>query len=82
MQSTSIINTREDLDSLQTENPAEHAAFMQYLKGSMTRKQDVAEYPADYNQPDYAGDKIDPVWQDVEDLSTITRFGFTKSDFK
>ncbi len=54
---------------------------MAFLKGSITRKQDSSVYPADYNQPDYAGDKIEPVWQDVEDLSTIERFGFTKADF-
>jgi len=81
MQSTSVINTREDLDSLKESNPAEHANFMAFLKGSMTRKQDVATYPADYNQPDYAGGKIEPVWEDVEDLTTIERFGFTKADF-
>lgn len=80
MQST-VINTRADLDILKDTNPAAHAQFMEYLKGSMTRKQDMAVYPADYNQPDYAGDKINPVWQDVEDLSTIERFGFTKADF-
>lgn len=81
MQSTSVINTREDLDSLKESNPAEHANFMAFLKGSMTRKQDVAVYPEGYNQPDYEGDKIEPQWKDVEDLSTIERFGFTKSDF-
>ena len=81
MQSTSVINTREDLDALKESNPTEYANFMEFLKGSMTRKQDAAIYPADYNQPDYAGDKIEPDWQDVEDLSTIERFGFTKADF-
>lgn len=81
MQSTSVINTREDLEILKESNPTEYANFMAYLKGSLTRKQDVAVYPPEYNQPDYAGDKIDPVWQDVEDPSTIERFGFTKSDF-
>lgn len=81
MQSTSIINTRSDLDTLKTADPIAHAKFMEYLKGSMTRKQDAAVYPPEYNQPDYAGAKVDPVWQDVEDLSTIERFGFTKADF-
>lgn len=80
MQST-VINTRADLDILKDANPAAHAQFMEYLKGSMTRKQDTAIYPADYSQPDYVGDKIEPVWHDVEDLSTIERFGFTKADF-
>ena len=81
MQSTSVINTREDLEILKESNPAEYANFMDYLKGSMTRKQDVAVYPEGYNQPDYEGDKIKAQWKDVEDLSTIERFGFTKSDF-
>lgn len=81
MQSTSVINTREDLDALQETSPVEYTNFMEFLKGSMTRKQDVAAYPEGYNQPDYAGDKIEPVWQDVEDLSTIERFGFQKADF-
>ena len=59
----------------------EHEAFMQMLKGSMTRKQDVQVYPEGYNQPDYQGEKLNPIWQDVEDLSIISRFGFTKADF-
>ena len=28
------------------------------------------------------GDPIDPVWVDVEDLSTIEQFGFIKADFE
>ena len=76
-----VINTREDLDLLKTENPEQYAEFMAYLKGSMTRQQDTAVYPDNYNQPDYAGDKIDPIWKTVEDLSTIKRFGFKKTDF-
>jgi hypothetical protein len=75
-----IINSREDLDAL-VGTPA-HAEFMAYLKGSMTRKQDVAVRPEGYGQHDYEGEVIEPVWEDVEDLSTITRFGFTKADFK
>lgn len=81
MTSLSVINTREDLDAIKDSNPSEHAKFMDYLKGSMTRKQNVAVYPEGYNTPDYDGDKIEPQWKDVEDLSTIERFGFTKSDF-
>jgi hypothetical protein len=37
--------------------------------------------PDNYNDPDYEGDTIDPDWIDVEDLSTIERFGFSKEDF-
>lgn len=78
--SKTIINTREDLDSIA--GTAEHAEFMVSLKGSMTRKQDVAVRPDGYGQPGYEGEVIPPVWEDVEDLSTIQRFGFTKADFE
>ena len=74
-----VINTRSDLDAIA--NTPEHAEFMQYLKGSMTHKVDVAVRPDDYNKPDYAGAEIPPIWEDREDLSTITRFGFKKKDF-
>jgi hypothetical protein len=74
-----VINTRADLDAV--EGTAEHAEFMQALKGTMTRKQDVQVYPDGYNLPDYDGEKLEPIWEDVEDLSTIERFGFTKADF-
>lgn len=73
------INTREDLDAIQ--GTPEHAEFMQFLKGTMTRSQNIAEYPADYNEPNYDGEAIEPIWEQVEDLSTIERFGFSKSDF-
>jgi hypothetical protein len=75
-----IINTREDLEA--AKGTPEHDEFMQALKGSMTRKQDVAVRPDNYNDPDYDGPEILPVWEDVEDLSTIKRFGFTKADFE
>lgn len=75
-----VINTRADLDAIQ--GTPEHAEFMASLKGSMTRKQDAQVYPDGYNQPDYEGPKLDPIWVDVEDLSTIERFGFSKVDFK
>lgn len=74
-----IINTREDLDAVQG-TPA-YDTFMAYLKGSMSRKQNTAVYPEGYGQPGYTGATIDPVWVDIEDLSTIERFGFTKADF-
>lgn len=74
-----VINTREDLDAII--GTPEHDEFMKSLKGSMTRKQDVAVRPDGYVQPGYEGETIAPVWDDVEDLSTIERFGFEKSDF-
>jgi hypothetical protein len=78
--SKTTINTRADLDSLL--GTTAHAEFMAKLKGSMTRKQDVAVRPDNYSQPEYRGEVISPVWQDVEDLSTIEKFEFTKSDFE
>ena len=75
-----IINTREDLDAIA--GTPEHEQFMQILKGSMTRKQNIQVYPEGYNQPDYQGEKLEPIWEDVEDLSMIERFGFTKADFE
>jgi len=80
MQSKPVINTREDLDAIA--GTQQHADFMAALKGSMTRKENQAEYPENYNDPDYDGDPIDPVWVEVEDLSTIERFGFSKADFE
>lgn len=75
-----VINTREDLDALK--GTKEYDDFMQILKGSMLRKQDIQVYPEGYNQPDYQGEKLLPIWEEIEDLSIITRFGFTKADFK
>ena len=75
-----IINTRADLDALA--GTPEHAEFMRFLKGSMTRKQNVQTYPDGYGQPGYEGEPLDPIWQDVTDLSTITAFGFVPADFE
>ena len=75
-----VINTREDLDALI--GTKEYDDFMQILKGSMTKRIDVQVYPDGYNQPDYAGEKLSPIWEDVEDLSIISRFDFKKADFK
>ena len=75
-----VINTRADLDSIA--GTKQHDEFMELLKGSMTRKEDVADYPDNYHEPDYDGPKVEPVWHDVEDLSLIHRFGFTKADFE
>jgi hypothetical protein len=78
--SKTVINTREDLDAIA--GTPEHAEFMEFLKGSMTRKQDVAVRPEGYGQQGYEGEVIPPVWADVEDLATIQRFGFQKGDFQ
>ncbi len=75
-----IINTRADLDSI-TGTP-EHEAFIRKLAGSMTYRQDTQTYPENYGQPDYTGEQLEPVWQDVEDLSTIERFGYTRQEIE
>jgi len=77
--SKTVINTRADLDAIA--GTPEHAEFMSFLKGSMTRKQDTAVRPENYGKPEYEGEVIAPIWKDVEDLSTIKMFGFTKKDF-
>ena len=77
--SNTVINTREDLNAIV--GSEEHSEFMRYLKGSMTRKQDVQAYPEGYGQPGYEGETLEPIWQDVEDLNTIEKFGFEKTDF-
>jgi hypothetical protein len=74
------INTRKDLDKIQ--GTTEHTEFMNLLKGSITRKQDTQTYPDNYNEPNYDGEKLEPIWTDIEDLSTIERFEFTKEDFE
>lgn len=74
-----IINSRADLDILQ--GTPEHTEFMNFLKGSMSRKQNVQTYPENYNEPEYPGPTLEPIWENVEDLTTITLFGFTKQDF-
>lgn len=73
-----IINSRADLDAIQ--GTPEHTQFMGALRGSITRREDQAEYPENYGMPDYDGTPVDPVWVDVEDLSTIEHFGFTKEE--
>lgn len=75
-----IINTRKDLDALI--GTSEYEEFIKILKGSIVRKQDIAVRPNNYNQPDYDGDAIEPIWSNVEDLSVITRFGFTKEELQ
>jgi len=55
---------------------------MTQLKGSMTRRENHAEYPEGYNEPGYDGPVVEPVWVDVLNLDLIARFGFTEADFE
>ena len=74
------INTRDDLDALA--GTPEHAEFMAYLKGTITRRVDQATYPQDYDHTKKSGDMgyVAPDWHEVEDLQVIERFGFTKAE--
>lgn len=80
LNSNKTINTREDLDA--TIGTPAYDEFMQRLAGSMTRKEDKATYPSDYSQIGHDGPPIEPVWADIEDLSTIERFGFTRDEIE
>lgn len=73
-----VINTRADLDAL-VGTPA-HAEFLRLLRGTITRMVDTQTYPEGYGTPDYTGQPLDPLWAEVEDLSSIERFDFTKAD--
>lgn len=75
-----VINTRADLDAIQS--TPEHAEFMKFLKGSMYRSQNVQVYPEGYGTPEYEGPNLEPIWEQVQDLTTITAFGFVPSDFE
>ena len=74
-----VLNTRADLDAIA--GTTQHDEFMTYLRGSMTKTVDTQTYPEGYGQPGYAGPALAPVWQTVQDLSIVTRFGFTAADF-
>lgn len=74
-----VINTRDDLEAIN--GTPEYDEFMATLKGSMIHKRNVQVYPEGYGTPEYEGPELEPIWEEVEDLSTITRFGFTKADF-
>lgn len=73
-----LINTRADLDACI--GTPRHAEFIALLKGGLTMRVDTAVYPDGYGQPGYTGPAVEPVWTEVEDLSTIGRFGFTKAE--
>lgn len=73
-----VINTREDLDALQ--GTAQWMEFMVYLRGTLTTKVDTAVRPEGYGQPGYEGEDIPAVWAEVENLSVVESFGFTKEE--
>lgn len=74
-----IINTREDLDAIIGTD--QHEQFMDYLRGSIKKPVNVQAYPEGYGTTEYTGEELAPIWEEVEDLSVIQRFGFTIADF-
>lgn len=72
------INSRADVEALRG-TPA-FAQAITALAGSMTITVNVAEYPEGYGTDEYEGPEIDPVWDEQEDLSSVERLGFTKSE--
>lgn len=72
------INSRKDLDAIQ--GTPEHSEFINYLKGTITQRRNIQEYPENYGKPDYTGEILEPIWESFEDISIIEKFGFTKED--
>lgn len=72
------INSRADLDAIS--GTAEFAERIRALAGSMSIRTNIAVYPEGYGEPGYEGPDVEPVWDDVEDLTTIERLGFTKAE--
>jgi len=75
-----IINTREDLDSIKTRQNMINLCLIS--KGQCQTMWINNVYPENYNTTEYSGEKLEPIREEVEDLTTITRFGFKKSDFQ
>lgn len=77
-----IIQSRKDLDAIK--GTQEYKDFLELLKGSMVVKRDMAQYPEDYDQNLKEGDDgfIPKDFQEVEDLSTIEKFGYNKEEFE
>lgn len=80
MQINQIIQTRADLDKVI--NTPIGQKFIKLLKGSMVKKVCVTIFPEDYNHDLKEGDEgfISLEFEEVEDLSTIESFGFTKEE--
>lgn len=80
MQINQIIQTRSDLDRV-IDTPV-GKKFIQLLKGSMVKKICVTTFPEDYNYDLKEGDEgfIALEFEEIEDLSTIEQFGFTKAE--
>jgi hypothetical protein len=80
METKRVIQTRADLDAAQ--GTEEYSKFIQLLKGSLTKKVCTTIYPEGYDDKLTEEDEgfIPLVFEDVENLEEITRFGFTKEE--
>lgn len=78
MSTKPVINTRADLDAIA--GTQEHADFIQYLKGTLSRTTDLRAYPVDYDRnlkPDDEG-YLAPELGPIDDNTVAERFGFTR----
>ena len=75
-----LIQTRADLDAIK--GTQEYFEFIKLLKGSLVKKVSKTVYPEDYDHSLQEGDEgfIPLEFEEVENLSEIERFGFTKEE--
>jgi hypothetical protein len=80
MQAKSIIQTRQDLESIK--GSQEYFEFIKLLKGSMVKKVCTTVYPEDYDHDLTPNDEgyIPLEFGEIENLEEISRFEFTKED--
>lgn len=80
MKAKKVIQTRADLDAIQ--GTPEYFDFIKLLKGSMVKKVCTTVYPEGYDETLKEGDEgfIPLEFEEVENLSEIERFGFTKEE--
>lgn len=78
MSTKPVINTRADLDAIA--GTQQHADFIQYLKGTLTRTTDLRAYPENYGRNLKPGDEgyLAPELGPDDDDSVAERFGFTR----
>ena len=80
MQEKKIIQTRADLDAIS--GTPEYFEFIKLLKGSLVKKICITVYPDGYDNTLTPLDEgyIPLVFENIENLEEIERFGFTKDE--
>lgn len=74
------VRTRDDYNLLSEEDKV---VFKGYLKGTINKQKDIAEYPSDYwNLRLKEGEEgyITPVLVDFKDTTIINSFGFSEEE--